>query len=152
MRATSYKGALFVFLFLIGIVGIYVFLLYPLGAPREDEIIWLSDMNEAKSKAQNEYKPLLIYFYMVFDDTCNRMMSETFSNTTLMNRLSENFILVKLNSNSNQYWTSYYDVRIVPETIFASPEGKTLRSVSGFKDSRTFYDEALKALEKWKKK
>jgi len=152
MKATRYKVALLVFLFMIATVSVYVFLLYPIGAPREDEIIWLSDMNEAKLKAQSEYKPLMIFFYMVFDDTCTRMMSETFSDATLMNHLRENFILAKLNFNSNQYWTSYYGVRIVPETVFASPEGKMLRAVEGFRDASTFYDEALKAHDEWKKK
>ena len=62
-------------------------------------INWL-DLNEAESLSEKSNKNMLLFFYRENCDFCEKMKSQTFTDSTVINLINENFFPVMLNGKS----------------------------------------------------
>jgi len=113
------------------------------------KVSWLTDWNETLSKAQAENKPIMIDFYGDFCPICWKLDRETFSDEELSDFLNDNFICLRSNTGKSSLHESY-GIPGVPTIVFASPEGKEISRIVGYKSPNEFYHYALAALNQWK--
>ena len=64
-----------------------------------NNINWL-DLNEAESFSEKSNKNMLLFFYRENCDFCEKMKSQTFTDSTVINLINENFFPVMLNGKS----------------------------------------------------
>ena len=64
-----------------------------------NNINWL-DLNEAESFSEKSNKNILLFFYRENCDFCEKMKSQTFTDSTVINLINENFFPVMLNGKS----------------------------------------------------
>ena len=64
-----------------------------------NNINWL-DLNEAESLSEKSNKNMLLFFYRDNCDFCEKMKSQTFTDSTVINLINENFFPVMLNGKS----------------------------------------------------
>ncbi|MCG2760240.1 MAG: thioredoxin family protein, partial [Candidatus Delongbacteria bacterium] len=89
-------------------------------------ISWVSSIDSGIDKAKRQEAPLLIYFYAENHQPCNEF--EAFLNEGLLDFLSENFILVKINvmNENNENLIKNYSVSEIPLFVLEdfNPERK----------------------------
>jgi len=64
-----------------------------------NNINWL-DLNEAESFSEKSNKNMLLFFYRENCDFCEKMKSQTFTDSTVINLINESFFPVMLNGKS----------------------------------------------------
>ena len=64
-----------------------------------NNINWL-DLNEAERLSEKSNKNMLLFFYRENCDFCEKMKSQTFTDSTVINLINENFFPVMLNGKS----------------------------------------------------
>lgn len=69
------------------------------GQSRSNNINWL-DLNEAERLSEKSNKNMLLFFYRENCDFCEKMKSQTFTDSTVTNLINENFFPVMLNGKS----------------------------------------------------
>ena len=69
------------------------------GQNVSNNINWL-DLNEAERLSEKSNKNMLLFFYRENCDFCEKMKSQTFTDSTVINLINENFFPVMLNGKS----------------------------------------------------
>ena len=69
------------------------------GQSISNNINWL-DLNEAERLSEKSNKNMLLFFYRENCDFCEKMKSQTFTDSTVINLINENFFPVMLNGKS----------------------------------------------------
>ena len=69
------------------------------GQTISNNINWL-DLNEAERLSEKSNKNMLLFFYRENCDFCEKMKSQTFTDSTVINLINENFFPVMLNGKS----------------------------------------------------
>ena len=69
------------------------------GQSTSNNINWL-DLNEAERLSEKSNKNMLLFFYRENCDFCEKMKSQTFTDSTVINLINENFFPVMLNGKS----------------------------------------------------
>ena len=69
------------------------------GQSISNNINWL-DLNEAERFSEKSNKNMLLFFYRENCDFCEKMKSQTFTDSTVINLINENFFPVMLNGKS----------------------------------------------------
>ena len=69
------------------------------GQSTSNNINWLN-LNEAERLSEKSNKNMLLFFYRENCDFCEKMKSQTFTDSTVINLINENFFPVMLNGKS----------------------------------------------------
>lgn len=106
-------------------------------------IKWMDSLEEAKKIAFKENKFLFICFCADWCESCHEMDKTTYKNQKVVDKLTNNFITVKLNiskSEEAEKIRKKYNIAQFPTMIFLDKEGNLLNNYTllGFLDSEQF--------------
>ncbi|MEO5968659.1 MAG: thioredoxin family protein [Bdellovibrionia bacterium] len=100
----------------------------------------LNRPEEALAEARQKGKPLLIDFFGIWCPPCNQLDEIVFASPEF-EKQSAGFVKLKLDSDSPESWDlkTKYNVEGYPTVIFASPDGKELSRIVGFRNEQVFF-------------
>ncbi|MBM4241903.1 MAG: DUF255 domain-containing protein [Euryarchaeota archaeon] len=93
---------------------------------------WTHDLNKALKEAKNTNKPIMIDFYSAGCSWCQKLDEETFSDPRVVEKLSQNYILVKIDLNNNPELAAQYQVYAVPTLVFLDVTGQEIKRQEGY--------------------
>ncbi len=114
-------------------------------------IEWLNSYTEAIKKAQTANRPILVFIESEYCSWCKKMKREVFTKTEIQRIINGNFIPLKLDKDRSSY-PKELSVKLVPTTIFLTPEGKKFtRSVLGYWEPKSYGSFLSDAIRRYKK-
>lgn len=111
-----------------------------------------SGYKSVKERSVKEHKPIFYMLYASWCAHCNKMKSEVFTDTLVVNYMKKNFICAWQDAEKGEgdFFRKKFGVRFYPTFLFLNEEGKELYNVSGEFNSQMFIAEAKNALTKEK--
>lgn len=104
----------------------------------------------ARSKA--EHKPIFYMLYASWCAHCNKMKSEVFTDTLVINYMKKNFVCAWQDAEKGEgaFFKKRFGIRFFPTFLFLDEDGKELYNTSGEFTSTALITEAKNALTKEK--
>lgn len=111
------------------------------SAGSAQEINWLKSYDDAQKIARETGKPIMLDFTASWCKPC-KLMDQLFWVRPDIVKVSEKFISIKVDMDSNFTLKRKYGVNAIPNVIFTDPWGRRLLSVTGFNDGtdEKFFD------------
>ena len=109
---------------------------------KETEIRWEAYGEAAFQRAENQKKPLFIFFYADWCPWCRKYEVEALETEAVRQRLERDFVPVAVDVDQQRALFRRHQGRVVPMTLIQTPGGRTiLRFQRTFRDvERTFRD------------
>ena len=126
-NSASFWGWIFPLLLLIG-VGVLGALR---GARPVGDFDWSPDFETASLLAKQTHRPLLLEFHTQGCAWCAKMEAETFTDDAVV-ALSQRFVCVRLDGETEPALRDRYQVMEYPTTVFVDAQGKFLGKLSGY--------------------
>lgn len=100
---------------------------------------FLTDSPKALAQAKKEKKPILIDFFGIWCPPCNELDETVFESTGFLQKAKQ-FVLLKVDADAKTSWAikDRYKVGGYPTVVFASPEGKELYRIVGYRTPKEF--------------
>ena len=111
-----------------------------------------SGYKSVRERSIKEHKPIFYMLYASWCAHCNKMKSEVFTDTLVINYMKKNFICAwqDVEKGEGDFFRKKFGVRFYPTFLFLNEDGKELYNVSGEFNSQMFITEAKNALTKEK--
>ncbi len=93
---------------------------------------WYKSFDEGKAVAQKENKPMLVYFWAVWCQYCEKLHTEVYSAPEISSLLKEQFVLVSVDLDSNRADAQKFGVAYPPHLIFATSSGDIIFRIPGY--------------------
>jgi thioredoxin-related protein len=90
-----------------------------------------SGLEEGFQIAQQENKPILMYFWAIWCQYCARFQTDTLGNPQVKKILEEDYVLVAMDLDIDREVAQQYGVSYPPYLVFMDPKGKVLERVPG---------------------
>jgi len=149
MRSLGWKSLLFVFL-ISGFAGWAIDWIpddqWPPSAPPElvegeepviPPLAWEDSLDKALVRAQKDTKPVLIEFFMTWQQWCRVFDEKTLSDPDIVN-LSRKFVCVRVDAKEASDLVRKYGVKSYPTVVFLNPRGETIHRIIGYVAARPF--------------
>jgi len=88
-------------------------------------------LDKGFQKAQQENKPILMYFWAVWCQYCAKFQSDTLGNPQVKKILEEDYVLVAMDLDVDRDVSNNYGVSYPPYLIFMDGSGNVLDTVPG---------------------
>ncbi|WP_414468241.1 thioredoxin family protein [Methanobacterium sp. ACI-7] len=99
---------------------------------QSSDINWYTDLNQALGEAQKSSKPLFIDFYTVWCSSCQQLDKNTLSDPQVKEKLSKDYIPVKIDIDKNPQLASQYKIYGIPTLVFLNPDGSEIKRYEGY--------------------
>ena len=99
---------------------------------KQAEIAFYDDYNEARDVANQEKKPMLLFFYSPNCVFSQKMLKETFCDADVA-KLAKQFVCVKIDESRQRKMCEEYDVKGTPTIQFMNPQGILLQRLTAKK-------------------
>lgn len=99
--------------------------------PMPTEITFVKDFNQAKAMALKSNKPMIIDFYTDWCKWCRVLDTTTYSDSQVI-ALSEDYIFVKINAETDSELAQSYGVEGYPTIVIAKPNGEEIEQIRGY--------------------
>ena len=99
-----------------------------------------TNLTQALEEAKEQGKPVFVYARSENCGWCRKFEEETFTNSSVIDKLNENFILVSIDVDKQKNETRNFRVRGTPAEIFLDPNGTEIKRIPGYTDTKTFLD------------
>jgi thiol:disulfide interchange protein len=115
------------------------------GCQKKDRpIAWHANVPDAIRAAKAEDKPVLIEFGAVWCPHCQKMNEETFTDSTVIEKLKA-FAAVQVDVDKDSVLADHYHANArkyggvgIPNMLFVAPDGKEVKHVIGFRSPEQF--------------
>ena len=114
-----------------GVLALCLILCVAGVASASDTINWRS-YEEGMVLSKIEKKKVFLHFYADWCGFCRKMANTTFKDSSLINYLNENFMLIRVNTDREPRTAGNYGVAGLPTTVFLTPMGEPIFSVPGY--------------------
>lgn len=101
---------------------------------QSSDINWYTDLNQALGEAQESNKPLFIDFYTVWCSSCQQIDKNTLSDPQVKEKLSRDYIPVKIDIDKNPQLASNYKIYGIPTLVILNPDGSEIKRHEGYID------------------
>jgi len=98
----------------------------------EREIGWLDDIGQARKKAEETGKPILLYFHYKHCTGCKNTFERTLPKMSVIDAITENFVPVLLETSERPNDAATYSVDWTPTFIVADDTGLEITRWVGF--------------------
>ena len=100
-----------------------------------------SGYKSVKERSVKEHKPIFYMLYASWCAHCNKMKSEVFTDTLVINYMKKNFICAwqDVEKGEGDFFRKKFGVRFYPTFLFLNEDGKELYNVSGEFNSQMFF-------------
>ncbi len=93
---------------------------------------WYKSFEEGKAVAEKENKPMLVYFWAIWCQYCEKLHTEVYSSPEVSSLLKEQFVLVSVDLDSNRGDAQKFGVSYPPHLIFATSSGDIIFRIPGY--------------------
>lgn len=97
-----------------------------------NEFKWYTDFNSAISAADNNNQNIFAVFTADRCFACRKLDSETLSNFNVQQKLSQNYINLKINIDTNPQLSRKYGIFTIPTLLILDSKGEELERLEGF--------------------
>jgi thiol:disulfide interchange protein DsbD len=94
--------------------------------------------------AKSQGKPVFVYARSKYCGACKQFEAETFTNSSVIDKLNKDFILISIDVDEQRTETRNLRVRVTPTEIFLDPKGTEIKRLLGYRTNQTFLDEINK--------
>ena len=127
--------------FAFGFLGCVIFILiasfFPAGNLFSATIQW-HQYDEGITLGKKENKKVFLFFWAEWCKFCEKMEKETLNEPQIVSYLKENFITVKVNSDTEQSIANKYFVQGLPTAWFVGEQGEKISNLPGYVSSEMF--------------
>ncbi len=109
-------------------------------------------LNKGFQLAQQENKPIAIYFWAIWCQYCAKFQSDTLGNPEVKKVLENDYVLVAMDLDRDGDMASTYRVSAPPAVVFLDPKGNELDRISGAVDANYFLPIATQVRDKVRSK
>ena len=88
-------------------------------------------LEESFQIAQQENKPVMMYFWAIWCQYCARFQTDTLGNPQVKKILEEEYVLVAMDLDIDREVAQKYGVSYPPYLVFMDPKGNVLQRVPG---------------------
>jgi len=129
---------------IIGIIIVLAIAAYVALAPKSQKNVetqnsslnWYTDLNSAFEESKKTSETVFVYFYAEWCSACIVFEENTLSDPEVQDKLSENYISVKIDIDKNPQLASDYKIYSIPTLIFLSQNGSEIKRHVGYIDSK----------------
>ncbi len=97
-------------------------------------IKWHTDVNSAIEEAKETNKPIIVDFSAKWCSYCKKLDETTFSDSRVQEKLSKNYVVVKIDVDENPDVASKYKIYGYPTLVFLNPNGQEIKRQEGYID------------------
>ena len=101
-------------------------------------LTWHKSLDEGLIQAQQEDKPVMVYFWAIWCTWCEKFETETLPNPAVSKVLTEDFVLVAIDLDEDRGTANKYGVAVPPYELFLDKNGEVLERVPGFVEANRF--------------
>ncbi len=99
---------------------------------------WHRSLDKGFQIAQQENKPIAVYFWAIWCQNCSKFQSYTFANPQVKKILKENYVLVAMDLDIDIKVAHKYNVSYPPYVLLLDKNDNVLERVAGEVDANTF--------------
>jgi thioredoxin-related protein len=110
------------------------------------EVQWRNDYNAARKEADDKSRPLMLDFGTKNCFWCKKLDANTFHDPGVATLLNERFVPVKIDAEVESALAGSLHITSYPTLVMASPDGKILGVVVGFKEAPEFTEALQRVL------
>ena len=96
------------------------------------EILWSTNIKDALHRAAENGQPVLMEFTADWCVFCKKMEKTTFTNADVAQRISRDFVAVKVDADQNKDLVKDLEIKGLPAILIVSPDLKVIERISGF--------------------
>ncbi|MBW4258150.1 thioredoxin family protein [Methanobacterium subterraneum] len=95
-------------------------------------IQWGNDLNQAMEEAKKSNKTIFIDFYADWCSYCGDMDEETFTDPQVKEKLTLNYVLLKVDVDKNPDLSSKYRAYSLPTIVIVDSSGNEIKRIIGY--------------------
>ncbi len=99
---------------------------------------WHRSLDKGFQIAQQENKPIAVYFWAIWCQNCSKFQSYTFANPQVKKILNEDYVLVAMDLDIDIKVAHKYNVSYPPYVLLLDKNDNVLERVAGEVDANTF--------------
>ncbi|MEN6553060.1 MAG: thioredoxin family protein [Methanobacterium sp.] len=103
-----------------------------------NDLNWTNDINLALKEAQTTNKTVMIDFYSPSCDNCVKLDDVTFKDPNVKQKLTSNYVIVKINVDKNPNLATEYQITSAPVLVFLNSTGQEIKRIQGYKEPAEF--------------
>lgn len=96
------------------------------------EIPWSTNIEDSLQRAAESGQPVLLEFTADWCVFCKKMEKNTFTNADVAERISRDFVAVKVDADENKDLVKNLGIKGLPAILIVSPDLKVIERISGF--------------------
>lgn len=96
------------------------------------ELKWYTNFDSASLEAQNADKQIFAVFSASWCPACQQLESETLVDEKVIQKLSQNYVAVKIDVDTNPELSSKYGVYSIPTVIIMNSNGDEIKRIEGY--------------------
>lgn len=96
---------------------------------------WHSDFETARQTAQQQNRPMLLHFYADWCFPCKRMEKDVLSRPAVLQVLTSNLVLVKINVDRSPDLAKRFGINQFPSDVIVDPTGERILSSTGYQEA-----------------
>lgn len=95
-------------------------------------IQWGNDLNQAMEEAKKSNKTIFIDFYADWCSYCGEMDEETYTDPQVVGKLTQNYVLLKVDVDENPSLSSKYKAYSLPTIVIVDSSGNEIKRIIGY--------------------
>lgn len=101
-------------------------------------LIWHKSLKDGLDIAQKENKPVLVYFWAIWCQFCEKFETETLSQPEITKILTQDYVLVAIDLDEDRETPKQFRVAYPPYELFLDKNGNIIIAIPGFVPSENF--------------
>lgn len=93
---------------------------------------WGTDLNQAMQEAKNTDKQIFVDFYAGWCSYCQEMDKVTYTDPQVKEKLTQNYVLLKVDVDENPELSSQYQAYSLPTMIILDSNGNEIKRIIGY--------------------
>jgi thioredoxin-related protein/YHS domain-containing protein len=102
------------------------------GSVNAAEIPWSTNIEDSLHRAATNGQPVLMEFTADWCVFCKKMEKNTFPNPQVTQKISSNFVAVRVDADQNKDLVKDLGIKGLPAILIVSPDLKVIKRISGF--------------------
>lgn len=99
------------------------------------EFKWYTNFDAAMSEAQKTNKQIFAVFSASWCPACQQMESETLVDERIKQKISQNYVAVKIDVDNNPELSSKYGIYSIPALIVITANGEVIKKIEGYQSA-----------------
>lgn len=101
-------------------------------------LTWHKSLDKGFEQARQEDKPILVYFWAIWCQFCEKFETETLPDPGVTEVLTNDFVLVAIDLDEDRDTANKYSVSYPPQELFLDKNGNIIQRIPGFVEADRF--------------